>query len=314
MLIMKTNKKTLVTRGVTLLFLLFSCFYMYDFYKCLSGFIANGFREPLVMLPMVLAFFLPVLCFLFFFYDFYVKPIHPLVKGVYSAFVILYAICELVLIFMNIGLYSSNNFFGAYDSLPSIVVHFPYDMIIILFCLALWQVFNLVCAFKKESGISARIDSYKARGTLKIHLLEYILLCVFAIVIFVFTGSAIYAVFSSFENAFYDFRFIFIVLWVMLIPMANLAIVTLKPEKMNIKKHTKLLALGAGILANLLFGFGFWILEATYPDFLIHIGKPLFLIAFSISIPIEPAVIFGIMALGTIVMSGRAVLVAVKEK
>ena len=100
----------------------------------------------------------------------------------------------------------------------------------------------------------------------------------------------------------------------MLIPMANLAIVTLKPEKMNIKKRTKLLALGAGILANLLFGFGFWILEATYPDFLIHIGKPLFLIAFSISIPIEPAVIFGIMALGTIVMSVRAILVAVRNR
>ena len=73
MSIMKTNAKALITRGMTVLFLLYSCFYMYDFYKCLSGFIANGFREPLVMLPMILAFFLPVLCFLFFVYDFYVN-------------------------------------------------------------------------------------------------------------------------------------------------------------------------------------------------------------------------------------------------
>lgn len=311
---MKTNVKALITRGMTVLFLLYSCFYMYDFYKCLSGFIANGFREPLVMLPMILAFFLPVLCFLFFVYDFYVKPIHWLVKTVYSVFVILYAIVELVLIFMNIELYASNNALGVYDALPSIILHFPYDMIILLICIILWQVFNLFCATQKGSGIRVLVDSLKERGALKIHLLEYITLCVFAIVIFVFTGSAIYAVFSSFKNAFYDFRFIFTVLWVMLIPMADLLLVTLKPEKMNIKKRAKLFTLCAGILANILFGIGFWILELTYPDFLIHIGKPLFLIAFSISIPIEPAVIFGIMAFGTVIMSVRAVLVAVKEK
>ena len=62
-----TDKKVPIVRAVTVILLLFSCFCMYDFYKCLSGFIANGFREPLVMLPMILAYFLPVFCFLFFF-------------------------------------------------------------------------------------------------------------------------------------------------------------------------------------------------------------------------------------------------------
>ena len=64
---MKTaDKKPVIVRIATVVLLLFSCFYMYDFYKCLSGFIANGFREPQVMLPMILAFLLPVLCFFVF--------------------------------------------------------------------------------------------------------------------------------------------------------------------------------------------------------------------------------------------------------
>ena len=61
----KIDGKSLLVRGLTAVLLLLSCFWMYDFYKCLSGFIANGFREPLVMLPMILAYFLPVFCFLY---------------------------------------------------------------------------------------------------------------------------------------------------------------------------------------------------------------------------------------------------------
>ena len=123
---MKTiDKKHFTVRITTLVFLLFSCFYMYDFYKCLSGFIANGFREPLVMLPIILSFFLPVFSFLVFVYDFYVKALQRSVKICYSAFVIVYAIVDLILIFSNISLYASNNSLGAYNSLPSIFLHFP---------------------------------------------------------------------------------------------------------------------------------------------------------------------------------------------
>ncbi len=290
--------------------LLFACFYMYDFYKCLSGFIANGFREPLVMLPMILAFFLPVVCFLFFFYDCYVRALHPAVRAVYSALVAVYAAADLALIFMNIGLYASNNALGVYDALPSIVVHFPYDMIVVLLALLAWQIFLLVAGDRRGTRANALLNGIKQRGTLHVGVLEYLALCVLAIVVFVFTGAAITATFTAFGNAFYDFRYVFLLLWVMLIPMANLALLVLKPEKMSFKKRTKLTLLGAGIGANVLFGLLFLIFELTYPDFLVHIGKPLFLIAFSVSMPIEPAIILGIMALGTVVLAIRLILTA----
>ena len=311
---MKTiDKKLLIVRAATCVLLLFSCFYMYDFYKCLSGFIANGFREPLVMLPMILAFLLPVVCFLAFFYDFYVRAVHPVIKVIYSVLVALYAIADLVLIFGNIGLYASNNALGVYDALPSIVLHFPYDMIIVLSALVLLQIFNLAAGNRKGTRACAFLEGIKQRGTFRIRVIEYFALCVLAIVVFVFTGAAICATFTAFENAFYDFRYVFLLIWVMLVPMANLVMLALKPEKAAQQKRTKLTMLSAWIGTNLVFGLLFLLLELTYPDFLVHIGKPVFLIAFSVSLPIEPGVILGIMALGTLVAVIRLVRVACKQ-
>lgn len=308
---MKTvNKRSLALRSVTAALLLFACFYMYDFYKCLSGFIANGFREPLVMLPMITSFFLPVLCFLFYFYDFFVRAINPVVKAVYSVVVAIYAAADLALIINNISLYRSNNGLGVYDSLPSIILHFPYDMILVLSALFALQIFNLIAGNRPTTKAGAFWDSVKQRGTLRLRALEYVALSVMAIVVFVFTGSGIYAAFSAFENAFYDARYIYLLIWVAVIPMANLALLTWRPEKLSISKRAKITSLGALIGANLVFGLLLLVLELTYPDFIVHIGKPLFLIAFSVSLPIEPGIILGIMAIGSLIAAIRLVMVA----
>ena len=76
---------------------------------------------------------------------------------------------------------------------------------------------------------------------------------------------------------------------------------------MNIPRRTKMVTLGVGVGLNILFGILFLIFELTYPDFLVHIGKPLFLITFSVSVPIEPVIILAIMALGTAVMVQRLI-------
>ena len=149
---MKNNIKNALIHTLSLVFLLFSCFYMYDFYKCLSGFIANGFREAGVMLPMIISFLLPVVCFLFYFYDFYVKSVPRVAKMIYSAVVILWGTANLGFIFINVSLYAANNRFGVYDALPSIIVHFPYDMIIVHTFLVILQVFNIVCAVKSDTS------------------------------------------------------------------------------------------------------------------------------------------------------------------
>ena len=312
---MKTiDKRSPAVRGLTVVALLLSCFWMYDFYKCLSGFIANGFREPLVMLPMILAYFLPVLCFLFFVYDVYVRPIHPAVKTVYSLFVAAYAAADLCLICNQWELYASNHALGVYDALPGVILRFPFDMTVILPCLILWQILKLAAADRATTRIGAYLNGLKARGTLPLHTVEYLILCVVAIVVFVFTGAAIFATFSAFENALYDIRYLFLLLWVMVIPMANLVVHAIRPDKLNLRKPVKLAILGCLMGANVVFALLFWLAEITYPDFLIHIGKPVFLIAFSVSLPIEPLVILGIMAAGTLTAAIRMVAVAKARK
>ena len=57
----------------------------------------------------------------------------------------------------------------------------------------------------------------------------------------------------------------------------------------------------------------FLLLELTYPNFIVHLGKPLVPIAFLVSLPIEPGIILGIMALGTLVAAIRMFMVAAKQ-
>ncbi len=311
---MKTNLKAKLTNAFTCVALLLACFFMYDFYKCLSGFIANGFREPSVMLPMVLSYLLPVICFLFYFYDFYVKGTKKAAKIIYSVFVITYAAICLIFVFKNIELYISNNKFGVYDALPSIFLRFPYDIIVIHFVLISLQIFNIACVILPKSQAAKFKESLKMPGKFKLRVWEYILLCILAIVVFVFSGASIYATFSAFENSFYDFRYIFLLLWVFILPMMNLSFLVFKPEKREISAKAKIITLCAGIAINIIFATLLEILESTYPDFMVHIGKPLFLIAFSVSLPIEMGVILGIMAIGTISLVTKLIVLLIKKE
>lgn len=310
---MKTSNKTVwLTRVASFVALLLACFYTYDFYKCLSGAIANGFRGAAHILPMTFAFLLPVLCFLFYFYDFYVRAASAVARVIFSAFAVVYAAVDLVLIFTNIEVYASNHALGVYEALPSIGIHFPYDMIVVFFTIVALNVFSVLAAIKPEMRAATYVNSVKKRGTLKLYIWEYLLLCVLAIVAFVFAGSAIYGAFSAFENAFYDLRYVFMIVWIFAIPMGDLILLAIKPEKMNIRKETKITVLSLAAFANVLFGVLFWILEITHPDFLVHVGKPLFMIAFSVSLPIEPAIILGSTAFCALVFVVRLVLTAIR--
>ena len=189
-------------------------------------------------------------------------------------------------------------------------MNFPYDMIAVHFALiALHALMIILVAAKRDEA-----SGVKQHGIFKLNLIEYVALCVFAILVFVFVGSSVFATFSSYENALYDAKFAFLVLWLFIIPLMNLVYLALKPERLIEKKGAKIAVFASGIVVNLIFGALLFIFEAVHPDFMVHIGKPLFLIAFSVSIPIEMAVIVAMMAIGSIVMSAKLITVLVKSK
>ena len=310
----KQQTKNLCIHILTGLLFFFSCLFMYDFYKCLSGFIANGFREPLTMLPMVVSYFLPVLCFLVYFYDFYVKKIHKIVAIVYSAAVILLAAANLAGIFNSLPVYVSNNSLGVYETLPSVIVTFPYDAIFFNVLLLAMQVVNMIILVKPKHKLADGKESLKQYGTFQFCIVEYLLLCVLAILTFVFFGSALWAAVNAIENALYDGKFIFLVLWTGLVPLMNLLLLAFKPEKKKIGKKCKLLWLSGGVLVNVLFGVLLLVFELTSPSFMVSVGKPLFSIAFSVSLPIEMIGILAIMAISSLVFIAKGILLFRKEK
>ena len=76
------NKEfVIIKKIVTLLMFICTSLFMYGFYKSLSGFIANGFSDGIRMVAMILSYILPVICFLFFFYNYYVKKIKNFFKA-----------------------------------------------------------------------------------------------------------------------------------------------------------------------------------------------------------------------------------------
>ena len=297
-------------RILTGLFLLLSCFFMYDGYKCLAAGIVTSFHELLVVLPMVLSYLLPVVCFCFFFYDAFVKELPKMVKTVYSATVACLSAGLLVLVSLEMERHVSNHALGAYDSLPGLGFGFPYDVLVVLSALLLWQVFSLALGNREGTQAKAVLDSLKERGTVSLGVLPYIGLSFFALVACFFVGASITAAFTAFEYVMQDGRFLFLLLWLLAVPMANLVLLVARPEERALSRRGKLWLLGGGIGINVLFAALFVLFELTAPNFLVHVGKPLCPLAFAASLPIEPALAFLLMTVGTVILTLRLVRVA----
>lgn len=308
-----TKKINIILAVATFVLFLYSCFFMYDFYKCLSGFIANGFRYPMMMLPLVLTYLLPPVCFLFFFYSTFVGRINKITNITRSVLILAVAIFCLVGIFNNFDIFSSNNALGVYQSLPSIFLSFPYDGIVLNILIALLQIYNVFAILFPCEKLKAKQELFVRNGWVKTSVIEYIALSVIAILTFVFVGSAL-CCFNAIENTLYDAKYIYLVLWILIIPLFNLAMLTYKPEKRNFTQKTKLLFLILSILINVVFALLFVIFELTSPNFIVHVGKPLFMIAFSVSLPIEMAVIFGIMLISVTAYVVKLLIVLRKGK
>jgi hypothetical protein len=298
---------------LTVLLFYVACLCMYNFYKSLSGFIANGFREPLVMVPIISACALPAFCFCVFFYDTYVKKMGRLGVAIYAGLAAAVAVWNCVGLGLNAQLYASNQALGGYDTMLKLAFGFPVDGWIFSIVLLLAQALNLVCVCKPKNKIAKWKESWNKQGACELGPIEYLLICVLAILVFVFVGAAICAI-GAFENALYDGKFIFLWLWVLVLPLMNLLLLVFKPEKRVKSRGAKAAFLGAGIAVNILFGVLLWIFEAVFPDFIVHVGKPLFAIAFSVSLPIE---MIGLLAIGgvcAIVLTIRLFLAIFKSE
>lgn len=308
----KRESNNTTVRCVTVLLFVISSLFMFNFYKCFAGFVANGFREPLFMIPLFSSYLLPVCCFLFWFYDFYIKKTSKAAKIVFTSVVSLWATINLVLILMSLNVYMSNNLLGVYDTLYGIFFKFPYDGIIVNVFLIAMQVLRIIRLARPEGKVSKVWEEYKQYGIFKLSIGEYLPLCLLAILAFAFLGNSLNSLIAI-ENAFYDVKYIYLAVW-LLVPVLNLLFLVIKPENRLAKRSLKITALSTGIGINVLFALLLLVFELTSPDFIIHVGKPMFLITFSVSLPIEMLALLLIGLISSVIYITKLALLLVKNK
>lgn len=296
---MNNHKWTILTLNIILFAVM--CIFMYNGYKSLSGFIANNFCDGLRMLVMVTAYFTPPLCFLFFIYNYYVKWANNVGRLIYSFTTLALTLFNIIFIFINIGVYTANASIGVYESLLTVFFPFPIDTILVNCALLILQIANIVNIFKPNKKISEFNDVFKMHGYLSFKIYEYILICVLAILTMIFIGD-FFISFKAIENVLYDPKYFYLMAWVLLVPMTSFIFFFFKIEKrLSSNKHTIIyLSIIGGlqiVLTSLLFVF-----EAIYPNFIVRCGKPLFVITYSVSIPIEMIILLTISAITIILV------------
>ena len=209
---------------------------------------------------------------------------------------------------MNINLYVSNNTLGVYKSIPSLVFLFPYDMIIANGLLLVLQVLNIINFFKPIQKFNDFKDYFKGYGYFHFNVVEYVFLSVLSILCLVFIGD-FFNSFVAIENILYDPKYIYLMLLVLLVPLSAIFFFYIKLENQPMQKKNKIIYLSIVIGINVILSSLLFIFEAFYPDYIIRIGKPLFVITFSISIPIEIIILLAISAITTIASVIKLILV-----
>ena len=134
-----------------------------------------------------------------------------------------------------------------------------------------------------------------------------------AILALAFTGGALGA-FVAIENALYDGRYIFLLLWELLIPLSNLIFFIFGNFSYNVGKIGKRVLLISQISFNIAAFALLLIFEIASPGFMVQIAKPLFPITFSVSLPIEMIAISAISALSILTCTVRLIFTFKKEK
>ena len=287
------------------------CLFAQDFYKITLGFIANNSRDPLLILTMTVAYVFPVICFLFAFCNYYIKKFHRVISLVLSSITIVVSVGVLINIFQNIETYVSNNLLGVYQTLPSIIVHFPFDGIIVYALLISLQVLNIIAAIKVDGKIAKVKDELCEVSKLDIKILEYLPYAILCILSCLFAGLFVCGL-SALSNILYDVKYIYLLLWYLL-PCITLICLVFKFENKMKTKTIKVSYLVILISVNAIFALLYFIFEKFDPDFVVRIGKPLLPITFSISQRIEFLILIVTQSIGSLICLIKAVVILLKK-
>lgn len=298
---------------VTVILLIIACMSMNNFYKMTVGLVASNFEWGVFRLSIMVSYFLPIVAFLLYFCNYYVKKFNKLANIISSFVISVISILTLIGVFTNIDVYMQNHSLGVYGAMPSLLGGFPIDAIIISVVLLISQGYNILLVIKPDSKLKVIKEQMYSLDCFKINIFEYLFLSIVALLVFFFTGD-FFSGLLMIENAIYDPKFIYILLWLLLASMGNMLVYVFKYENKLQTKKSKIIYLASVILINVLLVVLYVILGKAYPNYIPSIAKPLFPIAFSKSIPIEMMLLFGLQALAVVVFLVKVIIVLIKKE
>lgn len=296
---------------ITIILLVFACFSMNGFYKITLASVANAFDTHLFLINMMVSYILPFICFVIYFYNYYVKKISKKANIIYSSITIALSIFVLINTFRYLDVYMNNNALGVYESMPSLLGDYPNDGLLSMILILLVQIYNLFVLFKPNHKLASIKENYYSLGYFNFSLSNYLLLCLFALVAFFEVGNMVSG-FIMIQNVIYNPKYIFVLLWLLLGVFGNFLFYVFKAETRIKTKKNKLIYLGYIISINVILIGLFIIFEITDPNFIAYIAKPLFPITFTASVPVEMMYIFLIQIL-TLISTIRKTIFYSKE-
>lgn len=288
----ETNKDMMKYYGkylslLTLLLFAITSLWFYNSLKCTLVFITNVYQEPVKVLSMIISYLTPTICFGFFFYDSYVKPINKIVKIVYVCVVSVFAIFGLTGVLTNLSLHISNSDLGVYDSLPSLGISCPYDIIISNIVIIIFQAYNIMILIKPGHKLASIKQAFVNYGFFRYKKFAFIGVVVTALISMFYIG-AFFSGIEAIDNVTYDPKYLFLMALIIVIPLMNFIYFLVNPSIRSIEHKTKVTLYSAAIGVNAVFGILMLIFTLVYPNYIAIIGKPLFPVDYTISIPVGP--------------------------
>lgn len=290
---------------VLLLFSLSSLFF-YNAFKVGLSWITNSLQDSFQSWVMILSYLLPSVCFCFYFYSSFVKPNKKITRIIYSSIVSVISIFNIVGIAILFPIFSSNADLGVYESLSTVAFVFPYDGLIFNIIILFIQAYNFSLIIKPGHKFAYIKNAFTSYGFFRYSKHGFIGIAALGVVTMIFLGDFVCA-FNAIENTLFDPKFIYLLLWILIIPLMNFIYFLVNPSIRKINEKTKIILYSINIGVNLIFGLLLLILELTSPSFIVGVGKPLFPIDYAISIPVGPIILLIISVTSIAVFTYRLV-------
>lgn len=298
---------------LTLFFFAICCLFAWNAYRSIIGLLTNMTENIVNVVTMITSYTLPVFCFIFFFFNSFIKPNKTITRWIYSCLVIAISLINVILIAVNYNVLNANAAEGHFVNFTTIGLSYPVDMLVVNCFLVLVQIFNLFILIKPNSKYAFIKDAFANYGFFKFKIVGKIFVTILALITMVFVGDFLNG-FNAIGNASYDGKYIFLMLMIFIIPLMNFIYFLTSPKVRSISNKSNLIIHGCVIGVNVLFAVLLLTFVFTFPDFIVGVGKPLFPFTFTISIPIGIYLILIIIISSTIIQTINLIKFIPKNK